>query len=384
MAWLPAQESRALVLLPGGVRSTPGLEHRSASIGPNTPPSGGPGVSRNSHLCRWEDTTPVPTSRLPSRPQPDPPGLPEPQLPQRDAVLPDEAPASVGEPAEKIDYTVLGELERLAIGRVTLTMPSTVFDPAAPMVAMPMLDFRERLLRGKVPQEAKDRAWRRLDELARVERGEWNLFALGTGYPLLRKEVDKLTVGRSWLQQQQVHFTLAIEFLFALHRLDLDPPWVFNRLVDAAYTHASGRKRRPAAWTYDLDQLSPDQAPVSPYGNPQVEAEIADANRVSVSQVLDQVITRANAVPGRQRITDVQATLITRTDLDRERLRDVAADLKLGEPSASKQRARAANLIARLLGRPDLADPPRPRAAQPASAEPAHTVRGPQPGATAG
>jgi hypothetical protein len=294
-----------------------------------------------------------------SRPSSHPQDTPAPDVPQRDISLPD-VPAPAAKPKTKVDTSVLGQIERLAINRLTVTMPSTAIDPHRPMVPMLMLDFRERLLRGKVTQEAKDEAWRRLAERARAEQGEWNLFALGTGYPLLRKRVNKLKDEMTGADKDSVHFAIAREFLFALHRLDLDGHYVFIRLVDAAYTHASGRKLRPKAWTYTIDAARDDQVPAAAE-NTEAQAEISEENKRTPRQVLDEVITRANSTPGRQRITDAQATLIIRTHLEGERLRDVGAELGLSEPSASKQRRRAANTIARLLGRPGLADPPPPR-----------------------
>lgn len=295
---------------------------------------------------------------LTSHPPSHPPDMPAKDVPQRDSTLPD-IPTPWAK--ENVDHSVLGTIERLAIDQLTLTMPSTLIDPDRPLAPMPMPDFRERLMRGKVTQEAKDKAWRHLAELARSERGGWNLFALGTAYPLLRTRVKKLTDGMTGARKNEKHFEIAVEFLFALHRLDLAGHHVFNRLMDAAYTHASGRKRRPKVWTYDIYTARDDQIPAAGDDDPQELAQIRQDNEVTPRQVLDAVITRANTILGRQRITDVQAALIARTYLDGERLRDVAAEFNLSEPSASKQRRRAANLIARLLGRPDLADPPRPR-----------------------
>jgi hypothetical protein len=282
-----------------------------------------------------------------SQPPPDPD--PE-QVPPGAANQPAEPGAT-----ERVDRSVLGHLERLAIARLTVTMPSTVIDPNGAPTPMLMLDFRERLMRGNTAQEIKDHAWRHLGELARHHRGEWNLFALGTGYPGLRDTVTRLTANRTYWQERQIHFAIAVEFLFALHRLDLTTPHVFNRLVDAAYTHASGRKRRPREQTYGLDRPIPA---TSIYDDPETYVE---AHLTSVRAALDAVIAQANASPGRQRITEIQAALIARTYLDGQRLREVAAELHLSEPSASKQRRRAVNVIARTLGRPDLADPPRPR-----------------------
>src|SRR5205823_11779935 len=96
---------RALVR-PGGICSTPGADtagRRRPAPAPLS--SGGPGVSRNSH--------PVPLGRtrraVPTSPEP--------------VNLPPDTEAGPRKP--RVDYTVLGQLETLAITRVTLTIPST-------------------------------------------------------------------------------------------------------------------------------------------------------------------------------------------------------------------------------------------------------------------
>lgn len=267
------------------------------------------------------------------------------------------APPGPGlEPARRrADLTVLGRIEAQARTRITLTVPSTVIDPDAPPVPLPMVDFRLHVLRATGP--ARDRAWRHLAELARVHRGDWNLYALGVAYLKLRAQASTLTMYLAPGPTAQAHFTLAIEFLFALHRLDLDTPQVFPRLTDAAYTQASGRKRRRPPLMYDLDALPDNRVPRSGHGNPEHDAQLNEANQETEYEVLDRLVTQANITPGRQSISDRQAALIRRTYLDDETLRDVAADLGLSEPSASKQRTRAAATIARLLGRHHLAEP---------------------------
>jgi hypothetical protein len=272
------------------------------------------------------------------------------------------------------DATALGVLETLAIEHVTLTIPSTVIDPEQPAEPLLMLDFRDALLRGSTPLEAKDRAWRHLCRLARTERGEWNLYALGVAFPRLRADANRLHGGRSWDAWQQIHFNLAVAFLFGVHRNQkLDDPSVFRRLADNAYDQVSGRRtptrrnksRRPPDAPLDVlaPILLPKEHPHTEYGNPEREAL---ANLRSVIHVFEELIATINAAPDRQRITPAQAMLLRRTYLDRAKLRDVAAELKLSEPSASKQRTRAENTIARFLGRPDLAQPVMPAAGQPA------------------
>ncbi|WFE26178.1 hypothetical protein O7623_22910 [Solwaraspora sp. WMMD791] len=259
--------------------------------------------------------------------------------------------AGLGPPRRRADLTVLGQIEAQARTRITLTLPSNVIDPDTPPTPLPMVDFRLYVMRA--PGPIRDRAWRCLAETARAHRGDWNLYSLGVAYPKLRAQANKLTAYLAPGPAAQVHYTLAIEFLFALHRLDLTTPNLFPRLTDAAYTHASGRKRQHPPPTYDLDALPDGRIPHSEHGNPEHDAHLNDANQETVHDVLNRLVTHS----GGQTISDTQATLIRRTYLNGETLRHVATDLHLSEPSASKQRSRAATTIARLLGRHDLTEP---------------------------
>jgi len=259
--------------------------------------------------------------------------------------------SGLGPSRRRADLTVLGQIEAQARTRITLTVPSNVVDPDMPPASLPMVDFRLHVMRA--PGHVRDRAWRHLAEAARAHRGDWNLYALGVAYPKLRAQANKLTAYLAPGPAAQAHYTLAIEFLFALHRLDLTTPQLFPRLTDAAYTHASGRKRQHPPPVYDLDALPDDRVPRSGHGNPEHDAHLDDVNQETVHDVLNRLVTHA----GRRTISDTQATLIRRTYLNGETLRAVAADLHLSEPSASKQRTRAATTIARLLGRHDLTEP---------------------------
>jgi hypothetical protein len=253
----------------------------------------------------------------------------------------------------QVDLTPLGRINQLAVDHLTLTMPSTVIDPDAPAVPLTMIDLRIRLLRRSTPGEVRDRAWRHIGQLARDQQGDWNLFALGMAYPGLRARAWRLTEGHSFHQAAQVHFRLAGEFLLALHRLELATPNVASRLIGAAYDHASGRKKRAEPVITGID--AEIRAALGQAAYPASE----DGPRT----VLDRLVRRTRAARDGHRITDVHATLIARTYLDGEQLRQVAADLGMSESNASKHRTRAESLIARHLGRPDLAG-------QPSSAQP--------------
>lgn len=247
-----------------------------------------------------------------------------------------------------IDATPLGRINQLAVDHLTLTVPSTLIDGDAPVVPLTLLDLRIRLLRRSTPGEVRDRAWRHIGQLARAERGDWNLFALGLAYPGLRARAWRLTEGLSFHQAAQVHFRLAGEFLFALHRLDLDKPNVASRLIGAAYDQATGRKKRaePVIIGLDGDTLTgPDEIAYS---------RSEDGPR----RVLDRLVSRTRSASDGQQITELHATLIARTYLDGDKLKQVAADLGMSESNASKHRTRAEALIARQLGRPGLVGQP--------------------------
>ncbi len=136
-----------------------------------------------------------------------------------------------------------------------------------------------------------------------------------------------------------------------MHRLDLNRAFVFNRMVDAAQTHATGRKRKkpeppPPSQSFDA-MLGGSHEPPSRIGLPHEDTEY---------EILEWLVQQINE-RGNGRITDRQETLIRRTYLDREPLKDVADDLGMSEPSASKMRKRGTDRLALYLNRPDLIEP---------------------------
>jgi hypothetical protein len=249
------------------------------------------------------------------------------------------------------DKLPLGRINLYAVDRLTLTLPSTLVDPRSPARPLPLVDARIRAMRAGTP-EIKDQTWRHLAQLARAERDEWNLFALGMAYPGLRAKITPYVKGRglSWHEAVDVHFTMAVEFLFALHRLDLARPWVFSRLLGAAYDHASGRKASPEPELVSLDRMrTQDREVIEDRERPEIQQPPGEPE-----QVLDRLVRQTREAPDGHRITARHAELIARTYLAGEKLTTVAASLGIGQSSASKQRARAAYLIALLLGRADL------------------------------
>jgi len=78
---------------------------------------------------------------------------------------------------------------------------------------------------------------------------------------------------------------------------------------------------------------------------------------VDPSDVLTRLVNRTARPKHRgPTLTEQQAALIAHTYLDGRLLSDVAAEMGLSIDNASKHRTRAAGVIARLLGHPDLAE----------------------------
>lgn len=248
------------------------------------------------------------------------------------------------------DDTPLGRINALATNLSGLAVPRKLVGGTPPEAPASLTYLRNRLLLASTPDDLRDRVWRHIAGTARTRRGDWNLYALGVAYPGLRSRARRLTRPPTpFGVVAAVHFTLAVEFLFALHDLRLDMPNVISRLLGTAYDRTSGRKRREPRWV-DIDTVS--------------EAELhaaMDRHRThpvggDPHDVLDRLVAATRTARDGYRFTPEHAALVAGTYLDGQRLYTVAATLGLSETNASKRRARAALLIARLLDHPHLAE----------------------------
>jgi DNA-directed RNA polymerase specialized sigma24 family protein len=272
--------------------------------------------------------------------------------------------------------TPLGRMNALAMTGLACTVPSTILDPPIqpgqaeqPAQTGPgacrgldVVELRARLLLRSTPDEVRDRAWRYIARRARTDRGDWNLFALGVAYPGLRQRARKLTENVSARRAEQVHYDLATEFLFALHRLNLDTPSLISRLVGAAYDQASGRKRRPEPIHLDLDlltdadQLAWDRTGAA--GGVELDGDQDGDLDGDPRMVLARLVTQTRTARRSARLSEHHAALIAGTYLEGRKLYEVAAELNLSPANASKHRAHAETLIAGLLGYPRRAGRP--------------------------
>src|SRR5262249_45600176 len=148
----------------------------------------------------------------------------------------------------------------------------------------------------------------------------------------------------TWPQAVAIHYTMAIEFLTALRRLDLGRPYLLSRFIGAAYDRATGRKKPP-----EPDLLSLQQMKEEDWEAAERQESVADMHEVR--RVLSRLIRQTRDAKDGQRITERHAKLIARTYIGGESLNTVAAALGMAQSNASKQRTRAGNLIAVQLGR---------------------------------
>lgn len=271
-----------------------------------------------------------------------------------DSWYDDDSP-SVG-PFITFKYATLFDLlEREAYRRCgikRMTLPSSLLYPDRHPVDLDLVDFREEITRRSTPGPMKDQAWRHIAEQVRTRDEHWLLWALFTAKPKLGSVGFDITAGRPALVCKIRHAALVVEFGAALHRLDLDRAFVFNRMIDTAETQATGRKRKPAPAppmheSYDKLIGSTTKEPRSTRGLPGEDTE---------HEILQWLVEQINE-GGHGRITDRQETLIRRTYLDREPLNEVARELGMSEPSASKMRKRGTDRLAVYLNRRDLIEP---------------------------
>jgi hypothetical protein len=252
------------------------------------------------------------------------------------------------------DDSLLGRIERFG---PTLTrdlpIPRGLVGGTPPDQPISLRDLRLRLLAPGTPGEVRDQVWAWLVSKVRADRGEWHTAALLLAMPALRRQTRVLAMHRPNARDGDgpVQANLAVEFVFALHRVDLDRPHVAARLIDAASYAARGGRTTTPRWV-SLDHATAAEANGDAIG--------ITAAGGSPEQVLRRLVNATHRAK-HGRISALDAELIARTYLEHDRpdkrrtLAAVAAELGLSVPAATMRRRRAVTTVARLLGRPDLA-----------------------------
>jgi hypothetical protein len=228
---------------------------------------------------------------------------------------------------------------------------------------MPVTQVRELVLGEATDLVTRDRIWRYLVRKARTERGTWYLVALYLVLPTLNPTARRLTdrAGGTAEQAAETQAQLVTEFIAALHRVDLNRAHIASRAADMA-TYATRSDRGPGS-----RRAEPGQLP--PVGDAERAAPVGLFPPGHPDQVLARLVRETENAKDGHRLTDIEAELIGRTcfeyeerngRLRRKTLAVAAKELGLTANAATKRRLRAIRLVARLLGRPDLAGPDEP------------------------
>ncbi|NMO57780.1 hypothetical protein HH310_42290 [Actinoplanes sp. TBRC 11911] len=205
--------------------------------------------------------------------------------------------------------------------------------PALPDEILPLERLKTLLLAPQTSVEVRDAVWRELVVRARRDGPAWVVAAVGIAMPGLRHVAGLLATG--WRgDTQDLDAELLAGFVERLRTIDLEPPRVVGRLIDAGVRAA--RKARDAdsdAQLIHTDVTSP-VAPILPWDHP----ELVLARAVSIG-VLDAD----------------EANLIAATRLEHATLAQAAQQIGISPSLASSWRVKAERRLLDAIREGDLA-----------------------------
>ncbi|WP_410814828.1 hypothetical protein [Micromonospora sp. 067-2] len=198
---------------------------------------------------------------------------------------------------------------------------------------LPLERLRALLLQPQTSLEVRDAVWRELVIRARRDGPAWVVAAVGIALPGLRHIAGLLTAG--WRgDTRDLDAELLVGFIERLTTIDLEPPRVVGRLIDAGLRAA--RKARDAdsdAQLIHTDATGPI-APIQPWDHP------------------DLVLARAVAAG----VIDAdEANLIAATRLENATLAQAATHLGITASLASSWRLKAERRLLEAIRAGDLA-----------------------------
>jgi hypothetical protein len=212
--------------------------------------------------------------------------------------------------------------------------------PGLPDEILPLEQLRSLLLSPRTGVDVRDAVWRELVVRARRDGPSWVVAAVGMAMPGLRHVAGLLATG--WRgDTRDLDAELLVGFVERLTTIDLEPPRICGRLIDAGLRAA--RKARDAdsdAQLIRIDGTGPI-APVHPWDHPEL------------------VLARAVAAG----VIDAdEAQLIAATRLDHATLAQAADERGITASRASSWRLKAEHRLRHAIRDGDLAFVPlRPR-----------------------
>lgn len=134
-----------------------------------------------------------------------------------------------------------------------------------PRRAIPLTELSAILTHPSCDNDAKDAVWRLLIRKARTGSDAWVVGAVGVALPGLRKAAYRLWL----LSAGDVEATLVDQFYRGMLRIDLQPPGVFARLRNLAFSKARGQlDKRDMDTSGEVDFVPASRAPAAPYDHP--------------------------------------------------------------------------------------------------------------------
>jgi len=224
---------------------------------------------------------------------------------------------------------------------------------------LPLERLRALLLAPQTSVEVRDAVWRELVVRARRDGPAWVVAAVGVALPGLRHVAGMLAAG--WRgDTRDLDAELLTGFVERLKTIDLEPPRVVGRLIDAGLRAA--RKARDADGDAQLIRVdvAGSIAPIQPWDHPEL------------------VLARAVAVGA---IDADEANLIAATRLEDATLAHAAARIGITASLASSWRMKAERRLVEAIRTGDLAFVPlrpRPRRRQVAATRPRAAATRPQ------
>lgn len=190
--------------------------------------------------------------------------------------------------------------------------------PARPVA---LDEVRTRLLHPSCPAATRDAVWAQLLRWSRSEGAAWTVGCAGMALPALLADAARLTA-RFAGEPADIHSAMLTAFVAALPTLDVDRPWIMQRLRLLARNAGKAALREAV-------------------GCPTPREELGGASRLPEGHP-DLVLARAVAAGA---ITQTQAELIGATRLERRTVLAYARDHGYSYQACRKARARAEHVL---------------------------------------
>lgn len=200
-------------------------------------------------------------------------------------------------PSESVFDTASKAFDLLVSGPEPLAIDGGMFEDF-PRRSVPLDELARLLLGRRCTAGVKDAVWAHLVGRSRADGGAWTVGCVGLALPGLITCATKLAVWAS--DPADVHAAVLTGFLTGLATLDLDRPWVLNRLTQAARRAGQRAVREELGAPRPVEEGFESRQPPAPWGHPDLVLANAVAEGVITREQADMIgATRLEEVPAR-------------------------------------------------------------------------------------